>query len=92
MNRYPLWKNVLVIVIMAAGILVALPNLFGEEPALEVSLERGAKLGRPRTLHLHREAVAKLMRSGMSGRKIAAKLEIPEGSVFSVMRSVAEAA
>ena len=47
MNRYPLWKNVLVIVVMALGVLVALPNLFGEEPALEISLERGAKLGDP---------------------------------------------
>ncbi len=47
MNRYPLWKNALVIVVMLAGFLVALPNVFGEEPAIEVSLERGAKLGDP---------------------------------------------
>ncbi len=56
---------------------------------LAAAKERGAKFGRPRTLDKHRDAVAKLMKSGMSGRKIAAELEIPVGSVFSVMRAAA---
>ncbi len=54
---------------------------------LAAAKERGAKLGRPRTLHLHRDAVTKLMRRGLAGRKIAAKLNIPEGSAFAVMRA-----
>jgi DNA invertase Pin-like site-specific DNA recombinase len=48
--------------------------------------ERGAKLGRPRTLDRHVKAVANLSRRGLSGRKIAAKLNIPAGSVFAVLK------
>jgi putative DNA-invertase from lambdoid prophage Rac len=55
---------------------------------LAAARERGARLGRPRTLHSHRDAVRKLMKRGISGRQIAAKLKIPVGSIFSVMRSV----
>ena len=36
-NRYPLWKNLLVVLITAAGLLLALPNLYGEDPAVQVS-------------------------------------------------------
>jgi DNA invertase Pin-like site-specific DNA recombinase len=55
---------------------------------LAAARERGARLGRPRTLHEHCGAVKKLMKRGMSGRRIAAKLKIPAGSIFSIMRSV----
>lgn len=44
MNRYPLWKNALVIGIFLLGLIYALPNLYGEDPALQVSAQRGAKL------------------------------------------------
>jgi DNA invertase Pin-like site-specific DNA recombinase len=54
---------------------------------LAAARERGTQLGRPRTLHKHHEAVKKLMKHGISGRTIAAKLKIPVGSIFSVMRS-----
>jgi len=57
---------------------------------LAVARERGAILGRPRTLHLYTSAVAKLSRRGLSGRKIAAKLNIPEGSVFAVLKRIRE--
>ena len=55
---------------------------------LAAARARGAILGRPRTLDRHRDAVRKLSRRGLSGRKIAAKLNIPVGSVFSVIKSV----
>jgi DNA invertase Pin-like site-specific DNA recombinase len=54
---------------------------------LAAARERGAKLGRPRTLDRHVATVAKLSRRGMSGRKIAAELNIPVGSVFAVLRT-----
>ena len=53
---------------------------------LAAARERGAKLGRPRTLDRHVSSVAKLSKRGMSGRKIAAKLNIPAGSVFAVLK------
>jgi preprotein translocase subunit SecD len=39
MNRYPAWKNVVVLLALVVGIVYALPNAFGEDPALQVSLE-----------------------------------------------------
>ncbi|HEY5624403.1 MAG TPA: protein translocase subunit SecD, partial [Gammaproteobacteria bacterium] len=41
MNRYPLWKNLLVIVVIVGGIILALPNLFGDDPALHITREDG---------------------------------------------------
>jgi preprotein translocase subunit SecD len=37
MNRYPLWKYVVMLVALAIGILYTLPNFFGETPAVQVS-------------------------------------------------------
>jgi DNA invertase Pin-like site-specific DNA recombinase len=59
----------------------------GIAAAKEHGTRSGKPLGRPRKLHKHRDAVARLMKGGLSGRKIAAELRIPVGSVFAVMRS-----
>ena len=37
MNRYPVWKYVVIALAMVVGALYALPNLFGESPAVQVS-------------------------------------------------------
>lgn len=37
MNRYPLWKYAIVVVALVLGSLYALPNFFGESPAVQVS-------------------------------------------------------
>jgi preprotein translocase subunit SecD len=37
MNRYPLWKYILVFGIIILGLLYTLPNFFGETPAIQVS-------------------------------------------------------
>lgn len=42
MNQYPLWKYLLIIVVLLLGALYALPNLFGEDPAIQVSGSRSA--------------------------------------------------
>ncbi|HHO70021.1 MAG TPA: protein translocase subunit SecD [Halothiobacillus sp.] len=43
MNRYPLWKNLIVVIVLLMAAFYALPNLFGEDPALQVS-KRGAEM------------------------------------------------
>lgn len=40
MNRYPAWKYLLVVAVLIVGIVYALPNLFGESPAVQVSSAR----------------------------------------------------
>ena len=42
MNRYPLWKYLVILVVTLIGLLYALPNLFGEAPAVQVSAGRAA--------------------------------------------------
>jgi preprotein translocase subunit SecD len=37
MNRYPVWKYVVIALAMVVGALYALPNFFGESPAVQVS-------------------------------------------------------
>ncbi len=59
----------------------------GLAAAKEYGTRSGNPLGRPRKLYKHRAAVARLMERGLSGRKIAAELKIPAGSVFAIMRN-----
>lgn len=40
MNQYPFWKNLLIVVVMAGGLLYAAPNLYGEDPAIQISATR----------------------------------------------------
>ena len=37
MNRYPLWKNILISLVLVWGLIYTLPNLYGEVPAVQVS-------------------------------------------------------
>ncbi|TFG86574.1 MAG: protein translocase subunit SecD [Chromatiales bacterium] len=41
MNRFPVWKNAIVVIALLASVLVSLPNLFGDAPAVQVSLANG---------------------------------------------------
>ncbi len=42
MNQYPTWKYVLIIMVILTGALYALPNLYGDDPAVQISPLRGA--------------------------------------------------
>ena len=37
MNRYPLWKYLIIIVALLLGVIYMLPNFFGESPAVQIS-------------------------------------------------------
>jgi len=41
MNHYPLWKYLLILFIVAAAALYALPNLYPNVPAVQISHESG---------------------------------------------------
>ncbi|AWB58386.1 MULTISPECIES: protein translocase subunit SecD [unclassified Colwellia] len=41
LNKYPLWKTLMVLLIVAIGALYASPNLYGEDPAVQISGLRG---------------------------------------------------
>ena len=37
MNRYPLWKYLLILAVLLAGLIYTLPNFYGESPAVQIS-------------------------------------------------------
>ena len=47
LNQYPLWKNLLVVFVLLVGTLYALPNIFGQDPAIDVSGNRDAVVDEP---------------------------------------------
>ncbi|AFE59619.1 MULTISPECIES: protein translocase subunit SecD [Rahnella] len=42
LNRYPAWKYLMLIVVVIVGLLYALPNLYGEDPAVQITGARGS--------------------------------------------------
>ncbi|ELQ6241712.1 protein translocase subunit SecD [Cronobacter sakazakii] len=41
LNRYPLWKYLMLVAVLIVGLLYALPNLYGEDPAVQITGARG---------------------------------------------------
>ncbi|ASG65072.1 protein translocase subunit SecD [Idiomarina piscisalsi] len=44
LNKYPLWKNLLVTFVVLVAALYALPNIYGEDPAVQISADRNATI------------------------------------------------
>ncbi|ABK47671.1 MULTISPECIES: protein translocase subunit SecD [Shewanella] len=44
LNKYPMWKNIMVVLVIAIGCFYAVPNLFGEDHAVQVVATRGAEV------------------------------------------------
>ncbi|MES9884053.1 MAG: protein translocase subunit SecD [Sedimenticola sp.] len=44
MNRYPFWKNLLVVVVVMIGLVYALPNIYSQDPAMDISGTRRAEV------------------------------------------------
>lgn len=50
LNKYPLWKYLLVLAVLAIGLLYAAPNLYAPDPALQITGESSAQVIDERTL------------------------------------------
>ena len=57
MNRYPLWKYIVILVALAIGVLYTLPNLFGETPAVQISSVKATVKVDPSTLSRAEDAL-----------------------------------
>ncbi|RUO22735.1 protein translocase subunit SecD [Aliidiomarina maris] len=44
LNKFPTWKYLMVIIVVAVGALYALPNLYGEDPAIQISAQRSGEV------------------------------------------------
>ncbi|MEO1751043.1 protein translocase subunit SecD [Thiofaba sp. EF100] len=65
MNRYPLWKNLLIILVLVLGLIYALPNIYGEDPAVQVSA-RSAVVGEAERARIERA----LSQAGLAPKRI----------------------
>lgn len=43
-NQYPWWKNLLIIFVLMVGVLFALPNIYGDDPAIQITQARAGIL------------------------------------------------
>ncbi|MGK0169788.1 MAG: preprotein translocase subunit SecD [Gammaproteobacteria bacterium] len=44
LNQYPLWKYLIFVIVFGVGCFLALPNIFGETPTVQVTGERGVSI------------------------------------------------
>ena len=44
MNRYPAWKYILILILVGISILYALPNLYGKDPAVQITAAGGGQI------------------------------------------------
>lgn len=42
LNRYPLWKYLLILIVCVVGVIYALPNLYPQDPAVQISTTNGS--------------------------------------------------
>jgi preprotein translocase subunit SecD len=59
MNRYSLWKYILIVMALLFGVLYTLPNFFGESPAVQISSAKATVKVDPSVMKLVEEALAK---------------------------------
>lgn len=57
MNKYPIWKYLLLIAVLAGSLIYALPNLYEPDPAVQISGQSGATEIQPRTLGIAQRAL-----------------------------------
>jgi preprotein translocase subunit SecD len=53
-NRFPLWKNLLICLILTLAVIYALPNVFGEDPSIQLSPLRNTKLDQSTLVHVEK--------------------------------------
>lgn len=57
LNRYPLWKNLLILLVIGIGVIYALPNLYPEDPAVQISGSRSSIVITERELNRAEQAL-----------------------------------
>ena len=82
MNRYPAWLNWLVLVILLLGIILALPNIYGSAPAVQIASADGEPYGP--------EKISQVIRILEAGELSPEKAYLQDGRVVLQFRSVEE--
>ncbi|MCP3130397.1 protein translocase subunit SecD [Shewanella sp. KJ2020] len=107
LNKYPMWKNIMVMLVISIGCFYAVPNLFGEDHAVQVVATRGAEVTASTQASVNELLVSKgiavkrselekgqlLIRLQNAGQQLLAKEVIAEslGDKFTVALNLAPA-
>lgn len=59
LNKYPWWKNLMILAVVAVGLVYALPNIYAPDPAIQVSGESSSESPQPAQLKRATAALAK---------------------------------
>jgi preprotein translocase subunit SecD len=81
LNQYPLWKNLLVGFVLLVGCLFALPNIYSQDPVVEVTGTRGAEASQSLQLKLDQalqEAGIPVKRFDLEEGKLRIRFDAPE--------------
>ena len=82
MNRYPVWKYVTIVVVLLLGLIYALPNFYGEAPAVQVSAGKASvkvdAATRERVEQILKEAGATPDLVSLDGSSVRARFATPD--------------
>ncbi|MGO2355892.1 MAG: protein translocase subunit SecD [Marinomonas foliarum] len=59
LNKYPLWKYLLILLVLALGLLYAFPNLYPDDPALQLSTQKSTAIVDEQSLQKAKDALSK---------------------------------
>jgi preprotein translocase subunit SecD len=59
MNRYPMWKNIFIVIVILIGFIYTIPNFFGESPAVQITPAKSSTKLDPALLGLVEEIFKK---------------------------------
>ena len=92
MNRYPLWKYLLIGLVIVVSAIYALPNLYGETPAVQVSTNRQSIHIDQTTEQAVEEALkaANIQHNGMFIADSSLRVRLPNEELQSKARDVIE--
>jgi len=93
LNRYPLWKNLLILLVFLVGVLYSVPNLFGEDPSVQISPLRAAKVDQSTAITVEqklKESQLTPKSVELSGQRILVRFEGTEAQLKAadVLRNV----
>jgi len=73
-NHFPVWKNFFILIVLVVGIFYALPNIFGNDPSVQLSSSTTTKLEQAKV----DEIEARLKKAGLTVKS----LEFEEGKIL----------
>jgi len=70
MNRYPLWKYLVIVVALLIGVIYSVPNLFGEAPAIQIAPAKSTLAIDP---HLQERIANALQKANLSNQQLGSE-------------------